>query len=194
MKHIKKFNESIGDEEEYERLQPKGGRCSGAKNKKRKVFQGYKLPLEFGKDYYYDKKNETNVEQFEPLLDNLLDVLVDVKDMGFDVYLLKDPTGFYTDPSIIQNDYITSGEIEIIRVYIEHNPQVYSTFWFTFKDIKDNIEHLIRYMKQELGYNDFVYQDTYTRFNENEWISNILPNDNMDSVASVIKMTFYKPV
>ena len=34
----------------------KNGRCCGKREKKRKVFQGYKLPLTFDKDYYYDKK------------------------------------------------------------------------------------------------------------------------------------------
>lgn len=34
----------------------KDGRCSGTKNKNRKVFQGYKVPLGLDKDYYYDKQ------------------------------------------------------------------------------------------------------------------------------------------
>ena len=72
MKHLKKY-ESIEPKKSkrkigsfaihciglgYTGAKGEGGRCSGSKNKKRKVFQGYKLPLEFGKDYYYDKKNE----------------------------------------------------------------------------------------------------------------------------------------
>lgn len=144
---------------------------------------------------------ESNVDYYKPILDTVKDILQDCEDMGLDVILFKDDTGVYDDPTILTKYNISLAkdgdpieEVEVVRVLIEHNPSEYSTVSFKFRDIKDNVNHLIEYMKQ-LGYNDYLYQDQYTEFNYPRFrgiaaTPNILPDDN-DTIA-VIKMVFYK--
>ena len=135
-------------------------------------------------------ENDTN--HYELPLDNILDILVDVKDLGFDVTLLKDPNGTYTDPSIEWPVWLDDFEeqVEAVRIFIEHNPQEYSKTIFKFGDIKGNIDHLMRYMKQEFDYDKFYYIDKYTEFNLIEGKTNTLPDD--DDIVGVITLIFYK--
>ena len=65
-----------------------------------------------------------------------------------------------------------------------------------FSDIRDNINHLISYMKSE-GYNRFTYTDSVSEFNKYHGMDiedNILPPDNnkRESFVSLAKITFYE--
>ncbi len=140
-------------------------------------------------------------------LDTIVDILQYSADLGLDVGLLTNSNG-YDDPIMLTKHNImlspSREEVEVIRVFIEHNPPEYSDIVFKYKDIKDDVNHLIRYMKQ-IGYNDYLYQDQYTEFNYARPIKkdaygypistvcaipNIVPND--DDNIGVIKITFYR--
>ena len=65
-----------------------------------------------------------------------------------------------------------------------------------FSDIRDNINHLISYMKSE-GYNRFTYTDSVSEFNKHHGMDiedNILPPDSnkRESFVSLAKITFYE--
>lgn len=63
-----------------------------------------------------------------------------------------------------------------------------------FREIRNNIEHLISYMKGE-GYNNFTYTDSISEFNRfvrMDMESNVLPPDDnsRESFVSMGKITF----
>lgn len=67
-----------------------------------------------------------------------------------------------------------------------------------FKEIRNNIDHLISYMKSE-GYNNFTYTDSISEFNrfvagrEDMEINVLPPDDNSrESFVSMGKITFRK--
>lgn len=146
---------------------------------------------------------ESDIHHYKPLLDTIKDILQDCNDLGLDILLFEDDKGVYDDPTILTKHNICLAnyddpkeEVEVIRVLIEHNPSVDSTMSFKYKDIKNDVNHLIEYMKQ-MGYNDYIYQDQYTEFNYPRFTGvaatpNILPND--DDTIAVIKLAFFKNI
>jgi len=161
----------------------KGGRCSGAKNKKRKVFQGYKLPLEFGKDYYYDKKNENTFhknpdaqrqeEEYErkaeeshkilsSVRSDVEDILLEASDEGFDYNVSinkwhkNDP--FFTHGGL-QDGWISelrySMVIHIVKKGLRPEQSMFANSnYFDINLIKEPLMRLEDYVKNNLP-NDY---------------------------------------
>lgn len=128
------------------------------------------------------------------IIEDIEDILLEVKDIGFYPYL-DEINGGYLDPSIA---HINNIKVEQIRINIEHNPSLddYSDP-FHFSDIEDCVHRLIDYMAS-IGYHDFIYKDIYTDFNSHSKSSkhfpdgepNILPQS--EEIASVVRLIFFR--
>ena len=122
----------------------------------------------------------------EELIDTIKDILVECKEIGLDIFVYE-PDVFYV-PSIKK-------EVDGITIDIEHNPSIDSNVSFKYKDISSSVNHLIEYMKNIAGYNNFLYKDDYIGFNSRGLdicAPNILPSDTDD--IGIVKIIFYNEI
>lgn len=124
---------------------------------------------------------------YEEMKSEIKEILRDCEDIGLRIIVSN---GSSSSLNFKTREEITAETKTVIIDGTDVRKQV------QFKEIRNNIEHLISYMKSE-GYDNFTYTDSmseFNRFNRMDMESNVLPPDDnsRESFISMGKITFRK--